>query len=128
MAITGEFIKFAGVLGFAAGSTASLFLLSRAWNFFYRFKELEQEFEELWKDCVNTSPAEEKLANLSYVHKAVRRQVEETESVDKTLLERAISDAEENKAVLKGRTHQLYYIASEKLKDLKREAEQAGKL
>lgn len=128
MSFTGEFIKFAGLLSLATGSTALLFLLSRLWSFIYSFRKMEGEFEGLWEKYIRVGSSDEKLANLSYVHKATKRQMQETEKVDLHLLNRAIKEADENKSLLKSRNHQLYYVASEKLRNLKKEAKRAGKI
>ncbi|MFP4117118.1 MAG: hypothetical protein ACLFTY_03820 [Candidatus Aenigmatarchaeota archaeon] len=128
MSLTGELIKFGGVATLSIGSTVFLFLASRIWSFFYRFKELEEEFENLWHESIELGMRDEKLTNLSYVHKAVRRQMENSDTVNDDLLERAIREAEENKAITKGKRGQLYYVASEKLRDLEKEAKQAGKI
>jgi len=128
MSLTGEFIKFGGILSLSIGSTVFLFLASRAWSFFYRLRELEEEFENLWEESIELGTNNQKLANLSYVHKALSRQVEESDDIDEKVLRRAIKEAEKNKAIIKGKEEQLYYVASEKLRDLEKKAKDSGKI
>ncbi len=120
MSFTGEFIKFTGLLSLAVGSTASLFLFTRFWNFFKNFGRSKEEFEELWKKGVHSESLDHALVNLSYTHKAVKNQMEATGSFEEHLLNRAIKKAEENKGILSGnKKHHMYYAASKKLKELK---------
>jgi len=128
MSITGELIKFGGLFGLTLGSTVSLFMASRAFSLLYKLGDMKEEFEELWERNDVSGLYDGTLTNLSYVHKAVRRQMEATEEVDRYLLERALKQAKEGSSVLGGREGHMYFAASEKLQELKAEARRAGKL
>mgnify|MGYP000441555780 CR=1 FL=1 len=129
MGVLAELIKFGGVLTFSAAATTSMFFTMRFLKFFSRIEENKEKFEDLWKENIDKTEHDETLASLSYTHKALKRQLEELEEINAEHLERAIQTAEENKKIMTGnRTHHLYYAASEKLQELRREAKHRGKI
>ncbi len=122
MSFTGEFIKFGGLISLTVGSTVSIFLVMKAWSLFSGLEDMKEEFEDLWKRGIGSGPVDETLTNLSYVHKAVKRQMEGTDQVEKHLLDRAIKKADQKRSIFKsGKQHHMYYVAHRKLKDLKKE-------
>ncbi|MFP4116200.1 MAG: hypothetical protein ACLFTQ_03290 [Candidatus Aenigmatarchaeota archaeon] len=129
MDITGQIIRIGGVLSLSVGTTVSMFLLMKIWRFFGTIEQAKEEFEELWKEESKEIPFDDDLLTLSHIHRAVRKQLDELEKIDKEALERAINQAEQNKGILTAnRSRHLYYAASEKLQEVKRDAKRKGVL
>ncbi len=127
MSITGEFIKFGGIVGIATGSTISVFILARLVEFLSQLDRLKEDFEELWKNSTDKVSNNDELVNLSHSHRAAKRQVEAGD-VDRHMLERASEITRRKKGILGGRESQMYYVAHKKFKELKQLTDTPGKL